>query len=273
MSSEKIKFRKRKIHNERMQAEMFTTEVICRDKATGKELFKTKNKMVIGGALFVLQKMFNINTSINVPTLNTLLNIPVDVQPPFTQPGLQRDNIIQFFCVGLDGAGDSFGTVVSVDYKSKGLDPDKMIPLRYTDPATSVPDEYTMKKLVNGKAAYYGKTIVNTPTIQSYFKDGTPVTSDVSTSAKQEEIETYVEIRFDINKNDCREFFQAERGGVKNCRMNTVGFYFGVPVPQSNDNGRVQYAFAKCFSKINFNNEPLDDDVKELDFVYRIFIR
>ncbi|MGL6099458.1 MAG: hypothetical protein ACRC0G_07520 [Fusobacteriaceae bacterium] len=265
--------KKRKIHNERLESGMFTTEVICKDKSTGKELFKTKNKMVIGGALFVLQKMFNVNTSVNVPTLNNLLNIPVTVTPPFTQPGLQRENAVQFFCVGLDGSGDSFGSVVAVDYKSKGLDPDKIVPMRYTDPATSVPSEYTMKKLVNGKAAYYGKTLVNTPTIQSYFKDGTPVTSDISTSTKQDEIETFIEIRFDISKTDCREFFQIERGGVKNCRINTVGFYFGIPVAQAADGGRVQYAFAKCFSKINFNNEPLDDDVKELDFVYRIFIR
>lgn len=260
---------KRKLVNERMETKMFETEVICTDKATGKQLFKTKNKMVIGGALFVLQKMFNVDTSINVPTLNTLLGITV-TPPAFTDPGLQRNNIIQLFCVGIDGSGDTFGSVVAVDYKSKGIDPDKMIPFRYTAPETSVPSEYTMTKVVNGRKAYYGKTLVNTPTIQSYFKDGTPVTSDVSSSAKQEEIETYIELRFDINKNDCREFFDIEKGGIKNCRINTVGFYFGVPVEVDS---RIEYAFAKCFSKINFNNEALDDDVKELDFTYRIFIR
>lgn len=264
--------RKMKILNDR-GAMGWDTEFICRDKSTGEVLFETHNKLVIGGATFTLEKISGVTADFKAPTLNKLLGIE-GVDAGNDNLGPLRDEKICMLVIGLDGSGDAFGEVVAVDYKTAHIPVEKMVPFRYLRPDHGqLLNEYCMKKMVNGYEAYYGKRITSTPTIKSYFSDGTPVTNDVSTSVKKEEIDTYLEYLFDVSKADAREYFAAEKGGIKNCRINTIALYTGVPVEMQEDGRRIEIADARMLSKINFNNEALDDDVKELEFVYRIYIK
>ena len=264
--------KKIKVLNDR-QAMGWDTEFICRNKSTGEVLFKTHNKLVIGGATFTLEKISGVTADFKPATLNKILGIDgVDAGQDHLGP--LRDDKICMLVIGLDGSGDAFGEVVAVDYKTAHIPLDKIVPFRYLKPDHGqLLSEYCMKKMVNGYEAYYGKRIITPPVIKSYFADGTPVSNDVATSVKKEEIDTYLEYNFDVSKADAREFFEAEKGGIKNCRINTIALYTGVPVKMAEEGDRIEIADARMLSKINFNNEALDDDVKELDFIYRIYIK
>ena len=108
--------KKIKVLNDR-QAMGWDTEFICRNKSTGEVLFKTHNKLVIGGATFTLEKISGVTADFKPATLNKILGIEgVDAGQDHLGP--LRDDKICMLVIGLDGSGDAFGEVVAVDYKT-----------------------------------------------------------------------------------------------------------------------------------------------------------
>lgn len=258
--------------DELLPGSVFNTEFIASDQ-DGNDLFTTHNKMVIGGSIFTLGKLFNVTSAIDIPTLNTDLNVEA-TETAFGSPGYRYEHAIQLFGIGTDGSGDTYGSVNTVDFKQKGIDPTKLVPFRYplktSDLSSGDQAKYAMKADKNTRYAYFLKKFETNPVIKSVFSDGTVVTSNVWQSVKTEAISTYIEVTLKISKEEVREWFQAEQGGIQNGRINTIAFYFGYPVTVAGP--RTEYRGVRAFSKINFNNEPLDDAVKEINGIYRIYI-
>ena len=245
------------------------TELVEVDEL-GNEVFLGSNKFVVYGQLFTLQKLFNVDTSIEIQYLNDLLGINT-MTNDFTDSGVRREKSICLFGVGVDGADFAQDGVKEVDEKKRGIPVESMIPLRYPevtndlDPATQ--DKYAMRKVIGDRVAYYLKKFENTPTIKSRFVNGTPISSNVHNSTNEEDIETFIEIPISINKEELREYYIEEEGGVQFTYINTFGFYAGVYSESLDD-----YIFVNGVSKININNDHYDNLDKYTNLIYRIFI-
>lgn len=247
--------------------------------AFGEQMFSKigENELVIPGQTFFFEKLANINSNIQYPYLDSDLGIFSDAYPDVTGGGVYRDSILALFGVGVDGSDEVFGSVENVATVSKGIAIDKIIPFRLVTPdkVAECDSSYYLKKKVGDKFAYYLKEFAFKPTIKSYFSDGTPVTSNSWSSSKTETIDTYMDIPLTISKDDLREHFQDTQGNIANCRLNTICLYVGrkmtIVDPDTSGN-RNEYRWVRAYSKVNFNNEPMNDDTKTLDIIYRIYI-
>lgn len=251
----------------------FRTQIIGKNEL-GEVLFETENNTVIGGALYTLEKLFNVKAGLNVQYLNDIMGIANTGPAPTGGTPYKMENAICLFGVGIGGAGDAINSVVPVKIKEREIV--EMIPFRQTATALSTTDaqKYWFRKLdAQGRTMYYLKNFESAPVIRSLWKDGavgedgTEVTDSVHTSARTEPIETFVELVLKINKNDCREFFEIS-GQSDKARVNTIGLFTGIKGTLGD--GKTDYKEVKLFSKLNINNEMLEY-AKELTIVYRIF--
>ena len=73
------------IRMETPQNKVLKTKIIGLDTLTGEKLFETENQIVLGGALFILEKCFNVEAPITVDYLNNIMGInasePIEVIP------------------------------------------------------------------------------------------------------------------------------------------------------------------------------------------------
>lgn len=256
----------------------FKTSVTAFDEF-GNALWTQQNQTVLGGALFVLEKLFNVRSSISVDTINNIMDINAAGS---NKPGnYTADDIIQLWGIGNGGAGDALASVRDVKFyereiAQKGQGASQMIPFRMTTKPLdgSEASQYTLRKEISGHYAYYGKQFEITPTIKALWKDGedgedgTEVPEDVYNTERADDIEVFVELNLKLNKKDVREWYEYN-GEPEKCRVNTIGLFFARKYevePSRND-----YTNVKLFSKLNFDNEPLSNN-KEILFVYRIYI-
>ena len=63
---------------ESTQGKVLKTKIIGLDTLTGDKLFEEENQIVLGGALFILEKVFNVEAPINVEYLNDIMGICVN---------------------------------------------------------------------------------------------------------------------------------------------------------------------------------------------------
>lgn len=236
----------------------------------GEQIFSA-NSSVIGGSTWILERLFNTQSSLSIATINSILGINgVEVAGTAGQPS------VCLFGVGTGGAPDTvIGKVFDVDFKSREIP--GVIPFRLTDQALGVAEQqkYAGRKLLDsGKTAYYFKRFEADPVIKSLWldsqsddMDGTPVEENVHESARTEGIETFVEIVLKIDVNDCREHF-SEAGEIERSRMNSIGLYIGTPY--TTETGEVEYKDVRLFSLLNINTEALSS-AKELNFRYRVY--
>lgn len=253
------------------QKKGFRTKVIAYNEL-GEKLFETQNTIVIGGALYVLEKLFGVRASLNVDYLNNIMGIATS-GPPITDI-YPKDNVVCLFGVGIGGAGDSITSVKPVDFKEREIM--NMIPFRYTDQPLLSAEEHKYwfrKKNEDGKVAYFLKRFETEPVIKALWKDseggedGTEVQGGVHTSTRTEPIETFVELVLKISKNDCREWFEVN-GNIEQARINSIGLFTGVL--GTLEDGTQDYKQVKLFSKLNINNEMLTL-AKDLTIIYRIY--
>lgn len=238
----------------------------------GEQVFRTENSIVLGGALFVLEKVFGVASPLTVDYLNNIMGIATT--GPAINEIYPKENVVCLFGVGTGGAGDSITSVKDVKfYEREVFD---MVPFRATDvelPAADAPKYWFRKDLTNGKTGYYLKKFETTPQIKVLWKDaegdedGTAVESGVHGTARTEPIETFVELVLKISKNDCREWFELN-GNVEQTRVNSIGLFTGVKGTLGD--GSEDYKQVKLFSKLNINNEMLTL-AKDLTIVYRIY--
>ena len=261
----------------------FRTEISAYDEF-GDVLFTLEHNMVvIGGAITVLEKMWNIRSSLVIDTINNINQISPAVQS--TTELLPQNDYVCMWGIGIGGSGDAFGSVRDVKYYEREIgqngQSDEFIPFRCV--TTSLEGEdvqmYTLSKTVGtGFTAYYAKLFDSEPFIRSLWrdgqdgKDGTEVTDGVHNTQRSEEIETFVEMHMKINENDVREWFEMN-GNIEQARVNTIGLFTGRLV----DNGAGGYNAqnVKLFTKFNFDNEALggtgSSNSKTVAFVYRIY--
>jgi hypothetical protein len=238
----------------------------------GETLFDEENQIVLGGALFVLEKIFGVQSPLAIDYLNTIMGI-ANTGTPITEI-YPKDNVVCLFGVGTGGCGDSIASVKDVKFYEREIF--DMIPFRVTNTAllSTEVDKYWFKKLqADGKTAYYLKTFETTPQIKVLWKDaegdedGTEVEPGVHNTTRTEPIESFIEILLKITKKDVREYFQLN-GNVEQTRINSIGLFTGVKGTLADST--IDYKQVKMFSKLNINNEMLTL-AKDLSIIYRIY--
>ena len=155
-----------------------------------------------------------------------------------------------------------------------------MIPFRVVPQAFSETDDNSAKYFMlnrresDGLFEYYLKTFETDPAIKVLWKDGaegedgSEVASDVYATTRTQEIETFLEIHLQISKRDIREYFEA-LGQIEMARVNTIALFTARKTEI--ESGYFDYTNVKMFSKLNFDNEPLQN-AKTISFIYRIYV-
>lgn len=256
---------------ESKQGKVLKTKIIGLDTLTGDKLFEEENQIVLGGALFILEKVFNVPSPIHVETLNEIKGVAVNDPIEEVYP---KDTRVCLFGVGTGGCGDASRSVADVKYYEREIF--DMIPFRITDeelPESDV-NKYWFKRYEDdGKTSYFLKSFEYEPEIKVLWKDGeegedgSEVATGVHTTSRTEPIETFVEMILKINKKDCREFFEIN-GEIEAARVNSIGLFTGIL--STNERGVPEYKQVKLFSKLNIPNEMLVLS-KDITIVYRIY--
>ena len=256
----------------------FKTRITARDEF-GDILFDLEqNMVVIGGAISVLEKMWNVRSSLMIDTINNIMGINPEVQSPTSI--LTADNYVCLWGVGYGGSGDAFGSVRDVKYYEREIGQNgqstQMIPFRISLTPLQGEDAskyFLAKNLGNGYTGYYAKVFETTPFIRSLWRDGaegedgTEVAGAIHNTARSEDIETFVEMHLKLEKEDIREFFEMN-GEIEKARVNTIGLFTAQRYAKAG--GGYEYRNVKLFSKFNFDNESLSNR-KAISFTYRIY--
>lgn len=256
---------------ENQQGKVLKTKIIGLDTLTGDKLFEEENQIVLGGALFILEKIFNVEAPIEVAYLNEIMGIGVNEPIDELYP---KNTGVCLFGVGVGGCGDASRSVVDVKYYEREIF--DMIPFRITDEelSNSEAEKYWFKRYENdGKISYFLKSFEHEPEIKVLWKDGeegedgSEVATGVHNTNRTEPIETFVELVLKINKKDCREYFEIN-GEIEEARINSIGLFTGIL--STNEKGEPEYKQVKLFSKLNIPNEMLVLS-KDITIVYRIY--
>lgn len=254
-----------------VQGKVLKTKIIGLDTLTGEKLFEEENQIVLGGALFILEKVFNVEAPINVAYLNDIMGVCTNDPVEEIYP---KETGVCLFGVGTGGCGDASRSVVDVKYYEREIF--DMIPFRITDEEMTGLDaeKYWFRRYeADGKVSYFLKSFEYEPEIKVLWKDGeegedgSEVSSGVHNTERTEPIETFVEMILKINKKDCREFFEIN-GDVEAARINSIGLFTGVK--STDEKGVPEYKQVKLFSKLNIPNEMLVLS-KDITIVYRIY--
>lgn len=234
------------------------------------KIFDEENQIVIGGALFILEKVFGVEPNLYVDYLNNIMGIATDDM----STDLYADTHVCLFGVGVGGCGDSIRSVKDVNFVEREIF--EMVPFRITDEDLNPSEQkkYFFKMEKDNKTHYYLKTFEQQPVIKALWKDsddqdedGSEVEGGVHESTRTEPIETFVEMILKISKKDVRDYFELY-GDIEQCRINSIGLFTGAK--RTLADGTTDYQQVKLFSKLNIPNEMLTLK-KDLTIVYRIY--
>lgn len=234
------------------------------------KIFDEENQIVIGGALFILEKVFGVEPNLYVDYLNNIMGIATDDM----STDLYADTHVCLFGVGVGGCGDSIRSVKDVNFVEREIF--EMVPFRITDEDLNPSEQkkYFFKMEKDNKTHYYLKTFEQQPVIKALWKDsddqdedGSEVEGGVHESTRTEPIETFVEMILKISKKDVRDYFELY-GDIEQCRINSIGLFTGAK--RNLADGTTDYQQVKLFSKLNIPNEMLTLK-KDLTIVYRIY--
>lgn len=247
------------------------TKIIGLDTLTKEVLFESTNQIVLGGAMFILEKLFNVEAPITVDYLNNIMGIaaenPIEEKYP-------KNTAVCLFGVGIGGCGDSSLSVVDVNFYEREIF--DMVPFRVTDDELNEEDQakyWFKRRESDGRTSYFLKTFEQDPVIKVLWKDGdededgSEVSSGVHDTQRTEPIETFVELILKITKKDVREYFEIN-GNIEEARINSIGLFTGIKQPMSD--GSEDYKQVKLFSKLNIPNEMLVMN-KDMTIIYRIY--
>lgn len=237
----------------------------------GQVLFENEeNQVVLGGSLFTLEKVWGVDSPLQVDTLNNIMGIATEGEPVLSK----KETFVCLFGVGYGGCGDTVKSVKDVKYYEREIF--DMVPLRVAAGKLTSQEEgqyFFKKKMQDSKTAYYLKKFEKTPTISVLWKDGqegedgTMVEEGVHATERQEPIETFVEMHLKITKKDVKEYFEMN-GNIEEARINSIGLFTGVLVDLGG--GNFDFKQVKLFSKLNIPNEALTLR-KDMDIYYRVY--
>ena len=252
-------------HNIVDHANITKTQVTITIPGTDIVLFKGSNKVILPGAGFTARAHFDLPRAEVTPSYNSALNLENSVnETPSTK---ER---VYLFCVGTDGCGRENSDIRIVNY-ARWLAPENMVPFRYPLEAEDLTgtqrDQYFGRVVKDGRVAYYFKTFDTVPVFVQKYTDGTIVDSNVYESEKTDEIESYVELHFQIEPEECREWFK-ETTGINDARINT--FSLCTAWPKTID-GQIYYQDIRPLTKYNINNEQLITVTKGISCSYLLF--
>ena len=251
--------------HERYNTSALRTDIQIFNEDTHELIFRGSNKVIIPGAGFTARSHFAVTSAEVTPTYNSVLGLENSVSE--TPTSLEK---VFLFAVGTDGCGRENSQVYEVDY-TKWISPEALVPFRYqpiTDDITaSLRDVYFGRSKIGDRIAYYFKAFETVPVLKQQYIDGTPIDSSIYNSAKADEVETYVEVRLKITKEDCRDFFIATTG-INDARINTISL---LTAWAKTIDGQVYYQDIRPLTKLNFPNESLIDTTKGIDIVYHIY--
>lgn len=251
---------------------MFRKTRIMGYNELGEKMFDAENQIVLGGALFTLEKLFGVQSPLLVDYLNNFLGVAnsgITISEVYP-----KDTVVCLFGVGTGGCGDSMTSVQDVHFYEREII--NMVPLRasLTPLSSTEQQKYWFRKtLSSGHLAYYLKNFELTPQIKVLWKDGvgdadgSEVQSGVHNTTRTDPIETFVELTLKITKDDVREWFQIN-GNTEQTRINSIGLFTGIKGTLAD--GSTDYKQVKLFSKLNISNEMLTL-AKDLTIVYRIY--
>lgn len=244
---------------------------------------REENETVLGGALFVLEKIAGISADLKVGSINSIMGIN-DIVPP-SESSATADDVLIGWGVGIGGSGDAFDSRRDVKFQEREIGQnghsDQMIPFRVVsepfDPTDDNAARYFLrnKRSSDGFYEYYGKIYETDPVIKVLYQDGvdgedgTEVDSDVYATTRQDPIEVMLELILKINSKDLREYFEL-LDITNKTRFNTIGLFTGRKVEISD--GYFDYTNVKLFSKVNLDNESLANS-KSMTIRYRIFVK
>ena len=273
------------------QHKTFRTSIDAYDQFGNILFSKMQNNVVVGGSIFVLEKLFNIRSAIQVDDLNTIMGInkfnPDRINEVVTLP---KDYFICLWGAGIGGCGDSIGSVRSVDFYEREIGSKgnhyEMIPFRLTQNELSENDKsrYWFKRRIvdseNGEAylGYYLKSFDYAPEIKAYFDDGnngsegTPIGNDVYDTVVASNIVVFAEVKLSITLTDFREYFERVEGNSDRARVNTIALCAGFKTSSTDsETGTTDedYSNVLMVTKLNFNNIMLENN--EIYFRYRIY--
>lgn len=261
------------------QNKTFRTSIDAVDQFGNILFSKAQNNVVLGGSIYVLEKLLNVRASLQVEDLNSIMGIMTD-NPVFTVDDIiPRDHFICLWGVGIGGCGDTIGSTKAVNFFEREIGSNgnstEMVPFRVVDSELSDSDKekyFFHKDLGEGNIAYYLKAFQTQPVIKAYFddgiddEDGTEVTADVYNTTSRSNIEVFAEINLFLSKKDVREYFNL-LGEIEKARINSIALCTGIKVEY--ESGKYDYSHVGMVTKLNFGNEMLEN--KEITFRYRIF--
>ena len=261
------------------QNKTFRTSVDAID-GMGNILFTRKqNNVVLGGSIYVLEKLLNIRAALQVADLNTIMGI-MNENPTFTDDDvIPRDHHVCLWGIGIGGSGDSIGSVRAVNFYEREIGSNgnstEMIPFRVVEGELSESEKenyFFHKDLGDGLTGYYLKAFQSEPVIKVLWndgldgEDGTEVTADVYNTDRTDAIEVFAELNLFLSKKDGREYFNL-LGELEKARVNSISLCSGIK--KEYESGKYDYTNVGMITKLNFGNEMLEN--KEITFRYRIF--
>lgn len=251
--------------NGRITATHKDTDISIYNSETHNLIFRGRNKIILPGAGFTARSHFDISSKEITPSYNTALGLENSVVE--TPSSLEK---VYLFCVGTDGCGSENSQVYAENY-AKWINEDAIVPFRYplvaNDISTALKDTYFGRKIVDKYVAYYFKKFESKPEFTQQFIDGTPIDSDIYTNDSTVEVESFVEIKLKITKDECREFFIASTG-INSARVNAISLCTAWP---KTINGLTCYQDIRPLTRLNIPNEALIDLTKGIDIVYHIY--
>ena len=138
----------------------FRGAVECRNEL-GEMLFEKDNLIVVPGRRFVLEKLFNIKSTLLFNSLRQLMNVApqIDEDPTLEANGPLKAKAVCLFGVGIGGSGMTFGDVIDPKYTDLNLN--QIIPLRLVDITNDLSAtekaHYYLRVVQGDKVAYYLK--------------------------------------------------------------------------------------------------------------------
>lgn len=262
------------------------TRIVAIDHETGETIGVYENKILVPGSQMTACKMFGIEQNVIFPTYNEALELENSL-PPYPEIQPYNSPIVCLWAAGRSGAGSSdneVNVVATTDRISPKLETETtnkytdIVPFRYVPASDDLDDDerqyYFGRKLfnegtVNEKIAYFFKAFDTEPQLHVRYLDGTEVTRSMYNVTSTQQVETYVEMRLSVTKEDFRDYFD-DVIGWDNANISTISLLIAWYDNTRGDTYR-WYQDIIPYSKFNFSQEQLVDLNRAIDFNYQVY--
>jgi len=257
----------------------YKSKIICKDHKGN--ILTGENTTVFGGRRFLLESVFG-KTPIQTQqlTLNSVLGIGTAYTPS------QEDLINRTVClfgVGTGGASLNYGEIYAPNGNENQLyniSPLRTVPVN-NDLSSADRQKYFMRRRVNiGGSEYYQyflkKFEVSDINVKFAGANYTPTFGandplhDPANPLSLTAINIFLTCNINVGEQDVKDEYRIRYGSLNQARFNELGLFFGVPITLTDDQGMqyTEYVAVEEFSKITFNNRPMDTDGSKYDFIY-----